>query len=265
MWKRCWDGCSLSAQSYKNHSGGSRRSADRVTFVCNFMKRYEIAGLAVDMELSGRAELQAEPYRVPANGPADITFTCDARRVLELNPHMETLDVAGYLGSGTIFARHLLRFQGTYLHASAVLLDGKAYLFSANSGTGKSTHTEKWCRLFGATYLNDDKPALRRVDGTWMAYGTPWSGKHDLSSPTGAPLGGIAFLRRGEENAIRPMTAAEAVPHLVHQSQHRMPKEWMEVQLSLLDLLLREVPVWELTCRNDDDAAILSHSVMCKG
>lgn len=228
------------------------------------MKRYEIAGLAVDMELSGRAELQAEAYRVPANGPADITFTCDARRVLELNPQMETLDNAMYLGSAAMFARYLLRFQGTYLHASAVILDGKAYLFSANSGTGKSTHTEKWCRLFGAVHLNDDKPALRLVDDVWMAYGTPWSGKHDLSTPTGVPLGGIAFLRRGEENSIRPMTSAEAVPHLVHQSQWRMHRELMEVQLTLLDRLMREIPVWELTCRNDDEAAILSHSVMTK-
>jgi hypothetical protein len=228
------------------------------------MKRYLIAGLTVDMEVSGRTELQAEPYRISAVGPADITLSCDVRRVLELNPHMETLENAMYLGSAAMFARYLLRFQGTYLHASAVILDGKAYLFSANSGTGKSTHTEKWCRLFGATYLDDDKPALRLVDDVWMAYGTPWSGKHDLSTPTGVPLGGIAFLRRGEENSIRPMTSAEAVPHLVHQSQWRMHRDLMEVQLTLLDRLMREIPVWELTCRNDDDAAILSHSVMTK-
>lgn len=228
------------------------------------MKRYEIAGLAVDMEASGRTEMQAEPYRVSAHGPADITLTCDARRVLELNPQLETLEIAEYMGAGMIFARHLLKFDGTYLHASAVILDGKAYLFSANSGTGKSTHTEKWCRLFGATYLNDDKPALRLVDGVWMAYGTPWSGKHDLSTPTGVPLGGIAFLKRGEENAIRPMTSAQAVPHILHQSQWKLQMNQMETQLALVDKLLRQVPVWELTCRNDDAAAILSHSVMTK-
>ncbi|MBQ8360291.1 MAG: hypothetical protein IJX37_10400 [Oscillospiraceae bacterium] len=228
------------------------------------MKRYQIAGLAVDMEITGRTEAQAEPYRVSDNGPADITLTCDARRVLELNPQMQTLEVAQYLGSGAIFARHLLKFNGTYLHASAVILDGKAYLFSANSGTGKSTHTEKWCRLFGATYLNDDKPALRLVDGVWMAYGTPWSGKHDLSTPAGVPLGGIAFLKRGEENAIRPMPSAEAVPHILHQSQWKLQKDQMQTQLDLVDKLMRQIPVWELTCRNDDAAAILSHSVMTK-
>lgn len=228
------------------------------------MKRYQIAGLAVDMDISGRTELQAEPYRVSANGPADITLTCDARRVLELNPGLQTLEMAEYIGAGAIFSRYLLRFDGTYLHASAIVLDGKAYLFSANSGVGKSTHTEKWCRLFGAYYLNDDKPALRLIDGVWYAYGTPWSGKHDLSSPEGVPLAGIAFLKRGEENAIRPMTALEAVPLVLHQSQWKLPKDQMEAQLSLLDKLVQSVPVWELTCRNEDAAAILSHSVMTK-
>lgn len=226
------------------------------------MKRYQIAGLTVDMEVSGRTESQAKPYSVPVNGPADITLSCDARRVLELNPDLETPEIAEYCATGLIFAKYLLEYGGTFLHASAILLDGKAYLFSANSGTGKSTHTEKWCRLFGAVYLNDDKPALRLENGCWMAYGTPWSGKNDLSLPTGAPLGGIAFLKRGQTNAIRPMAAHEAVPLIMNQSLWKLNQQQMEAQLTLVDDLLRRVPVWELTCRNDDDAAILSHRVM---
>lgn len=227
------------------------------------MKRYLIAGLTVDMEVFGRTERQAEAYAFPTNGPADITLESDDRRVLELNPGLKNLDNAQYMGTGMAFARSLLAFDGSFLHASAVMLDGKAYLFSANSGTGKSTHTEKWCRLFGATYLNDDKPALRLIDGVWMAYGTPWSGKHDLSAPMGAPLGGIAFIKRGEENAIRPFPPAEAVPIFMSQSLWRLREHrQMGKQLELVDKLMRQVPVWELTCRNDDDAALLSHSVM---
>ena len=226
------------------------------------MKRYLIAGLTVDMEVSGRTELQAEPYRISAVGPADITLNCDARRVLELNPDLKDLDTALYMGTGAYFSRALLQHGGTYLHSSAVLLDGKAYLFSANSGTGKSTHTEKWCRLFGARYLNDDKPALRKVDGVWMAYGTPWSGKHDLSTPEGAPVGGIAFLKRGDENAICPMPASKAVPNLMAQSLWKLNMQQMQTQLELADQLLRQVPVGELTGRNDDEAAHVSRSAM---
>ena len=214
------------------------------------------------MDATGRTAKQAEPYRVAAEGPADITITCDARRVLELNPHFETLEMAYYLGSGIHFTWGLLQHEGTYLHSSAILLDGKAYLFSADSGVGKSTHTEKWRRLFGAKYLNDDKPALRLENGVWMAYGTPWSGKHELSSPEGAPIGGIAFVKRGDVNAIEPMPMHKAVTHIMPQTMWKLPKEKMEAQLRLMDDLLRNVPIWELTCQNNDEAAYLSHKVM---
>lgn len=227
------------------------------------MKRYMIAGLAVDMEVSGQTEKRAAAYAAANEGPADITLDCDIRGVLELNPELETYELAEYMGTGAYFARELLNFDGSYLHASAVMLGGKAYLFSANSGTGKSTHTEKWCRLFGAKYLNDDKPALRRIDGTWFAYGTPWSGKHDLSSPEGAPLGGIAFLKRGQENSIRAMPAVDAVKYFMSQSLWRLEdKVSMEKQLVLVDDILRKIPIWELTCRNDDAAAFVSRDAM---
>lgn len=229
------------------------------------MKRYAIADLLVDMEVSGRTEQQAAAYETDMTGPADITLRGDGAAMLALNPQLSTEDVAEHVETGLLFAIKLLAFGGSFLHASAVLLDGKAYLFSAQSGTGKSTHTEKWCRIFGAQYLNDDKPALRFVDGVWKAYGTPWSGKHDLSLPAGAPIGGIAFLKRGEENKIRRMTAAEALPLFMQQSLWRLPDaKMMEKQLELADKLLSQIPLWDLSCRNDDAAAKLAHSAMTR-
>ena len=227
------------------------------------MKRYVIADLVVDMEVSGRTERQAAAYAAEVEGPADITLTCDVRRVLELNPQISSWDTAEYLGSGMVFAQHLLRYYGSYMHASAVVLEGKAYFFSAPSGTGKSTHAEKWCRLFGATCLNDDKPAIRYIDDQWIAYGTPWSGKHDLSEPRGAPLGGIAFVKRGDTNSIRPMPAEEAVLQIMSQSLWKLPSpKAMDRQLELVDKLVRNIPIWELTCRNDDEAAWVSRNAM---
>ena len=198
----------------------------------------------------------------PCRGPADITLACDIRRVLDLNPEIDDPDLAQYLATGAVFARELLRFDGLFLHASAVILDGKAWLFTAPSGTGKSTHTKKWCRLFGARYLNDDKPVLRLQEGVWYAYGTPWSGKHDLSENVGVPLGGIAVLCRGEENRICKMTPAQALPYFMSQSQYRHTRENMERQLALTDQLLRQIPMWHLCCRDDDAAAILSRNTM---
>ena len=228
------------------------------------MKRYEIAGLQVDLEAGGRTESQAAPYEVPVCGPADMVVQIDVAATARLNPDIDDLEMVEYLGTGFRFASLLPRFQGLMLHSSAVICEGKAYLFTAPSGVGKSTHTEKWVRLFGAEYLNDDKPALRLVDGQWMAYGTPWSGKYDLSSPRGVPLGGIAVLDRGEENRIFAMSPADALPFVMSQTAHKLTRKQMEHMLTIMDDLLQRVPVWKLICRKDDEAAILSHSVMVR-
>ena len=226
------------------------------------MSRYRIADLTVDMEVSGRTLQQAKAYAAQADRPADIVLECDVNEIMALNPELPDWDTAEYMGTGAIFARELLNFNGSFLHSSAIVLEGKAYLFSAPSGTGKSTHTEKWCRLFGAHYLNDDKPALRLVDGVWMAYGTPWSGKHDLSSNEGVPVGGVAVLRRGEENTITRMPPAQALPWIMSQTTFRLGREDMDKQLALMDSFLRQVPIWQLSCRNEDAAAIVSHDAM---
>ena len=226
------------------------------------MALYRIADLIVEMELSGRTKTQAMPYLTEENRPADITVSFAYERLLEKIPQRMDYNTAEYIGTGSVFAVEILRFDGFQFHASAVQLDGKAYLFSAPPGTGKSTHTEKWCRLFGAQIINDDKPALRWVDDRWMVYGTPWSGKHDLSMPVGIPLGGIAVLERGEQNGIRRMSPVEAVPAIISQCLRFANKGCMSKQLELINKLLKEAPVWHLTCRNDDEAAIVSCGAM---
>jgi len=226
------------------------------------MGYHSIAGLTVEIEPTGMTAQRIEPYALPEPAAPDITINVSARDVLERNPVLKTLDVAEYMGTGTMFARQLLKFGGFQLHASAVICQGKAYLFSAPSGMGKSTHTEKWCRLFGCRMLNDDKPVLRRFEGSWVAYGTPWSGKHDISSPEGVPLGGIAFLHRGEDNEIHRLPPVDAVAMMISQSPRFLNAAQMTAQLELMDKLLQEVPIWKLTCRDDDEAAEVSRSAM---
>ena len=225
------------------------------------MGSYQIAGLTVQMDISGRTLAQAAPYACQ-NAPADMVITCDPDVVMAYNPQIADRDLALYMGTGASFARNLLEYDGFQFHASAVSLEGKGYLFTAPSGVGKSTHAEKWVRLFGAKYINDDKPALRKTETGWTVWGTPWSGKHDLSDPKGFPLGGIACLSRGEENRIRRLMPEDAVPYIISQCLRFLTAEQMDKQLKLLDQLLQQVPVWHLICRNEDDAARLSCRVM---
>lgn len=226
------------------------------------MARYQIAGLLVDMEASGRTARQGAAYAAPAAGAADMTVECDMERLLRRHPELASrYDDAEYMGTGANFARKLLDFDGLQLHASAVKYGGLAYLFSGACGIGKSTHTQKWLRLFGAQLINDDKPALRRLADGWHAYGTPWSGKGE-STNLSAPVGALAFLRRSGENRMERLTPAQALPLLISQTPRVMSREQTETMLELADRLTREVAVWQLSCRDDDAAAELSRAYM---
>ena len=153
------------------------------------------------------------------------------------------------------------------LHASAVVVDDYAYLFSADSGTGKSTHTRLWLDRFGeqAFILNDDKPALRLEDGVWYAYGTPWSGKHDLSVNARVPVAGICMLHRAEKNEIQPYTGSKAIFELLKQTLRPADPELRAKLMELLDKLMTMVSIWQMGCNMDPEAALVSYEAMSRG
>ena len=169
-----------------------------------------------------------------------------------------------YMESGWQFYQVLLKFEGFVLHASAVAMHDNAYLFSGPCGRGKSTHTRLWQSAFGeaASVFNDDKPALRRLDTGWFAYGTPWCGKDGINKNEKWPLAGICFLKKAEHNRIRRLTPEEALPLLLGQTLHRLSPENMSLLLAHVDRLLREVPVYELENTPTESAARLSYETM---
>ena len=110
-----------------------------------------------------------------------------------------TSELAEYIIMGTTFYRALLEFKGCLLHSSAVVIDKEAYLFSAPCGTGKSTHTSLWLKYLADKkpyILNDDKPAIRIMENGIFAYGTPFSGKHDISENKKVKLKSICFIEQ---------------------------------------------------------------------
>ena len=223
---------------------------------------YKIAGLTIEMDSFGRTVEQAKPYLCDPAEP-DIVIQTDWKGFQERHPHLNDEDCE-YLCSGGNFYRQLLKHDGFLLHSSAVVVDGKAYLFSAACGTGKSTHTKLWLKVFGdrAYILNDDKPALRLEDGQWYAYGTPWSGKHDLSTNIRVPVGGICFLKRGEENVIRPFGGSKAVFSFLEQTARPAGANLRAMMMDLLSKLVEQVPIWQLECNMDPQAAVVSYEAM---
>ena len=146
------------------------------------------------------------------------------------------------------------------MHGSVIAVDGKAYMFTAVSGTGKSTHTRLWREHFGnrAMMINDDKPLVRVEDGKALAYGTPWDGKHHLSTNTSAPLCGIVILERGEQNEIERISGEDAFPTLVQQSYRPEGMDGFVKVMDMLAKLAENVPMYRLHCNMNPDAAIVS-------
>ena len=150
------------------------------------------------------------------------------------------------------------------LHGSTVAVDGFAYLFTAPCGTGKSTHTRLWRELFGqrAVMVNDDKPFLQMTSNGVLAYGSPWSGKHGLSSNLCVPLRGICSLHRGKENAIQPADAGSLM-ELLRREAHIPADEALEQKAyALVEQVARSVPLWTMSCNKELAAAQVAYAAM---
>lgn len=150
------------------------------------------------------------------------------------------------------------------MHASVLEVDGYAYAFSAPSGTGKSTHTSLWLKnIPNARVLNGDKPLMRvENDGTVTAFGTPWNGKENWGENISAKLRAVCFLERGERNSVHSIGEEEAILRLAQQLYLRGERSSVDLQLALMDSLIRSVPFYVLKCNISDEAALVSYQAL---
>ena len=161
------------------------------------------------------------------------------------------------LGVYRKIAEKMVSFNTILMHGSAIAVDGQGYLFTAKSGTGKSTHTRLWREMFEhrAIMINDDKPLLKITEEGVLVCGTPWDGKHRLSSNAEVPLKSICILERGTENEIYPIPPDQAIPRLLEQCYRPEDTAGMLHTLELLDCLSRNVKFYRLYCNMEPDAA----------
>ena len=231
------------------------------------MIRCKVADLIVEIPTAGGLASRCGDYRYNGETPTDITITTDLYQRDKYDSRISE-ELLVYMESSRQFYSRLLYFNGFYLHSSAVVKDGRAYLFSGPSGVGKSTHTRLWQQLFGedARVINDDKPALRYVDGRWYVYGTPWCGKDGININEKATLAGVCFLKRGKENEIRRLTKFEAMQSVLGQTIYKMNnEEQLDKLLKNLELFLNDIPVYELENLPEISAAQLSYETMHRG
>lgn len=200
--------------------------------------------------------------------PADIAFerekSCREAAMEGLAPggysdaYLETLAVYRKI------AERLMDRDTLLFHGSCISVDGEAYLFTARSGTGKSTHTQLWQKQFGsrAVIINDDKPLLKLEKSGVTAYGTPWDGKHRRSANIACPLKAICILTRSEKNRIQRIDKKTALPMLYQQSYRPANPAALGKALALVDRLGSSVPLYRLGCNMEPEAAQVAYDGM---
>lgn len=176
-----------------------------------------------------------------------------------------------YCESLSIFeniARKLPYYNKMVFHGACITYKEHGLLFTAPSGTGKTTHICLWKQYFkdDVDIVNGDKPILEvREDGV-IAHSVPYSGKEGYYKNTSAKLKGICIIKQGTSNKTRRVSPSEAMVTLY--TQMYIPYDSEEATLltmGLLDALLKGCPIYELTCDISEDAVKSSYQAMIEG
>jgi len=225
----------------------------------------KIAGLVIDVKNKYK---YFEDYcsEFEFEGKPDFSVKVPAsvmKKVAEKNPdfsdgYLETLEIY------RIICRKILKYDAMLMHCAAVAVDGEAYLFTAKSGTGKTTHINLWREKFGERFVvvNGDKPILRIRNGKFYACGTPWRGKENYGHNIVAPVKAVCILERGEKNEIEKIAPHEAISTVLTQTLRTDDMYEMEKMLVLIDKLLSSVPFYRLRCNMESEAADVSYNGM---
>lgn len=151
----------------------------------------------------------------------------------------------------------LLENDALILHSSHVCMDEKALVFSAPSGTGKSTQAELWKEHASAQIVNGDKTILRQKDGVWHAYGCPMCGTSGIHKQGNEPIHAIVMLSQGTENTVRRLTPGEAFQRMYPEiTVPKWNREFVLRAMELLDSVMANVPIYAFSCTKDESAVM---------
>ena len=228
---------------------------------------YSICGFNVEYEpkysrLRDRSQKYiAEDQTVTPDFSLEIT---DADIEAHIRRFPMERELAEYVVAGIKFYNETILRGAFFLHSAALAVNGEGFVFTGPCGAGKSTHASLWRKHFGDKVIsvNDDKPAVRIIDGVPYICGTPFSGKHDINTNVKVPLCGISILCQSKENSISEMSVAQAIPVLMEQTLRPDNVQKMNALFTLLDETLCKVPVYKFCCNISDEAVMLSYNTM---
>jgi len=197
----------------------------------------------------------------------DIAFEREKAKseaAFEKRPYVDFCD--SYLETLAVYRKiavRMLDFDIFLMHGAALGVDGGAYLFTAPSGVGKTTHTRFWCEMYpDAFIINGDKPLIKITDNGVFVCGTPWAGKEGLNRNVSLPLKAVCTLFRGKENIIEPIDFGKIYPLIIGQTYRPSDEKNMQKTLELVKKLGKNVRFYTLFCNLEPEAARIAKEGM---
>ncbi|MCR5151229.1 MAG: hypothetical protein K6B52_08420 [Clostridiales bacterium] len=151
-------------------------------------------------------------------------------------------------------------YDTVLFHGAVVAVGNKSWMFTAPSGTGKTTHTGLWLKnIPGAYIVNGDKPLIKLTNGGAVACGTPWRGKEHYGRNVQVPLEGIVFLEQSAENGIKQVTLSDELPSMLSQCYRPADTGAFLKTLQLINSLAGCVKIYRMGCNMEDEAALIAY------
>ena len=151
-----------------------------------------------------------------------------------------------------------------FIHASAIAVNNSGIVFSAPSGTGKSTHTALWEKYYNAKIINDDSPFISADADNIILHGAPWAGTTGINKNVSVPLKAIVFLEQAPENSITPLMSLQALQFLMRELLQPCDRQLIDNTYTMLNLVLASVPCYLLKCTPDKEAADVVYNEIFK-
>lgn len=162
-----------------------------------------------------------------------------------------------------LFYTHAVQRHILYLHSSLIDYQGHGLMFLGPSGIGKTTQAELWNQYRDALIINGDVVFVQETPEAFLGWGTPWHGSSPYCENTNVPVCAMIVLKQAPENSIRELMGFEKVTAVSNSVFYpRWLENGMELCLETLDHLLTKLPVYELSCRPDEDAVKLTEETI---
>lgn len=157
------------------------------------------------------------------------------------------------------------RNQGLIFHCAFIEHNGKAILFTAPSGTGKSTQAELWKNYRGARIINGDRAAVRLAEGVLLAEGIPFAGSSQYCEKESLPIAVIVYLGQAPETSIRKLRGYEAFSRIWEGvSVDTWDRDDLENVSCVVQKIAEQIPIYHLPCTPDESAIVALEEALRK-